>query len=215
MGLIHTPRTIASIAKGYWKFSKNSEKSTAGKVIGLGVDNPHIYSARAGVFDVDYLGHMNNTAYLTHAELARWELTAENGLMKDMIRANAAFIVTANSIRYRRQIKAFRKFQIETSVTSLTDRDIWLTHNFREAKDNDRIRAQILVKAAIVRNRKVIDPREFFLDHCGIPKAAVDELGKQDPESLVQQEIRHYMELEKAQRSLASLDDEIVQTKNP
>ena len=43
---------------------------------GGGYSNPHIYESKCGIFDIDIFGHMNNAAYLNHAEYARWELTA-------------------------------------------------------------------------------------------------------------------------------------------
>ena len=82
MGLIHTPRTIYSILNGVYKrqiylrqqpISPKSTTTTAVVsgtpkntiTIGLGSTNPHIYQARLGLFDIDYLGHMNNgTLYL-------------------------------------------------------------------------------------------------------------------------------------------------------
>jgi hypothetical protein len=54
MGVVHTPRTLISIAKGLWKSRQDPNARNA--AIGI----PHIYTARLGVFDVDYLGHMNN-----------------------------------------------------------------------------------------------------------------------------------------------------------
>lgn len=74
MGLIHTPRTIYSILNGVYKRQmflrqqpppppttaavKGTPKNTM--IISLGSNNPHIYQARLGLFDIDYLGHMNN-----------------------------------------------------------------------------------------------------------------------------------------------------------
>lgn len=71
MGLVHTPRVIFTIAKGLLtgkgKLSRNIPTNS---VLGVG-DNFHSYQARAGVFDVDYLGHMNNASFLAHCEMAR------------------------------------------------------------------------------------------------------------------------------------------------
>ena len=72
MGLIHTPRTIYSILNGVYKRQmflrqqpppptvavNRTPKNTI--TISLGSNNPHIYQARLGLFDIDYLGHMNN-----------------------------------------------------------------------------------------------------------------------------------------------------------
>lgn len=71
MGLIHTPRTIYSIANGltkrYWFYrSSPGAKATSNTLlrdpttVAIGENNHHIYQARLGLLDVDYLGHMNN-----------------------------------------------------------------------------------------------------------------------------------------------------------
>ena len=76
MGLIHTPRTIYSILNGVYKrqmflrqepttLSAAAATAVSGTpkntmTIALGPTNPHIYQARLGLFDIDYLGHMNN-----------------------------------------------------------------------------------------------------------------------------------------------------------
>ena len=74
MGLIHTPRTIFSIAKGLskrqWFYSSNGKKKIPfdplmrdPKTVAIGLNNHHVYQARLGLFDVDYLGHMNNGTF--------------------------------------------------------------------------------------------------------------------------------------------------------
>ena len=66
MGLIHTPRTIVSICKGLLK--RRREPLDTGAA-GIGEGNRHVYQAKLGLFDVDYLGHMNNG---TQHRLYRW-----------------------------------------------------------------------------------------------------------------------------------------------
>jgi acyl-CoA thioesterase FadM len=120
MGLIHIPRVAYSIGKGFYK-------QTPGSLVGLGPDNPHIYESRAGLFDVDSYGHMNNAAYLTHAEFARWEMSATNGLLKNMYNAETNFLVASTAVRYRRELRpVFRKFHVETYVGALDERNIWM-----------------------------------------------------------------------------------------
>jgi hypothetical protein len=75
MGLIHTPRTIYSIASGlskrFWLYrSSDGTKAPSNMLmrdpttVAIGENNHHIYRARLGLLDVDYLGHMNNGMFL-------------------------------------------------------------------------------------------------------------------------------------------------------
>lgn len=176
MGLVHTPRVIVSLAKGLYKRRNNPNAS----LVGVGPTNPHRYIARAGLFDVDYLGHLNNAAYLNHAELARWEMTAYNGLLNVMMRNNIAFLVAGTSIRYRREIRPlFREFSIDTSVAGIdADKNIWVIHDFRyPIEGNNRIRAQMVVRAVVKQGRgEVLDPVVFLKDIAGIDGDVVDAI---------------------------------------
>jgi acyl-CoA thioesterase FadM len=120
--IIHSPRVIASIVKGLWK------RSPENKYIGFLPGNPpHVYTARAGLFDVDYLGHMNNASSLTHAEYARWEMTATNGALQTMYNTNTHFMVASTAIRFRRQVRPiFRTFQVQTTLGGIDERNFWM-----------------------------------------------------------------------------------------
>lgn len=119
--IIHSPRVIVSIAKGLRSRSPDS------KFVGFLPGNPHIYTARAGLFDVDYLGHMNNASSLTHAEYARWEMTAANGALEAMYKTNTHFMVASSAIRFRRQVRPiFRKFEVQSVLGGIDNRHFWM-----------------------------------------------------------------------------------------
>ena len=144
MGIIHTPRVIWSLLNGLRKHraignSINGTISASGiasspgttpeKVSGLGlhVNDPHIYHAHVGIFDVDYQGHKTNSSYFAHSEYARWEMTAYNGLLQSMYETNTHYMVASTYCRYRAEIRPiFRKFQIETYVAGLDDKHLWM-----------------------------------------------------------------------------------------
>jgi acyl-CoA thioesterase FadM len=208
MGLVHTPRVIASIAKGLWK-----KRSTTTAADGLS-HHPHQYYARAGLFDVDYLGHLNNAAYLNHAELARWEMTAGTGLLQAMVKNKVVFLVAGCAIRYRAEIRPiWRQFQVDTSVVGLDPQSMWITHNFRYPGDNQRVRAQMVIRGVAVQAKTVLDPREFFQNAVGADQATMDKLTtfplKNESESNVIEELlAHYVALEDSFRKVAAVDDE-------
>ena len=144
MGIIHIPRVMAAIARGQYRRRRLSQKlqlhddnsnnanTTAARNqdfvgSGFGLSNPHVYAGRCGIFDVDIFGHMNNASYLSHAEYARWDCTAYNGLMETMLSTRTMFIVASSSIKYRREIKPiFKKFDIHTYIAGLDPRNIWM-----------------------------------------------------------------------------------------
>ena len=147
MGIIHIPRVIAAIARGQYRRRRlvqklqlqdnNNESNTTANQrhvynqdfvgSGFGLSNPHVYNGRCGILDIDIFGHMNNASYLSHAEYARWDCTAYNGLMETMLSTRTMFIVASSSIKYRREIKPlFKQFVLHTYIAGLDPRNIWM-----------------------------------------------------------------------------------------
>ena len=162
MGLIHMPRVVASIAKGLFR----GRHKGAGSFVGPA----HKYTGHVGMFDIDYLGHMNNASYLNHAEYARWEWAAETGMLKTFLEKKTEFIVTSATVRYRREMKPlFRKFEVQTSLCGVNDRTFSIYQTFRYPGTGGvtKIRAQVLISAVIRRGRDIINPKQFLIEEGG------------------------------------------------
>lgn len=179
------------------------------KNLGLGRENSHIYRARVGLFDLDYAMHMNNAAFLSHAEYARWQMGAETGMMQSMVSHNIYLIATANYVRYRREVRPlFRSFQIESWVSAMDERNLWFIHNLR-LDDTDRLRAQIFMQACFVQNGKVVSPRVFFHDVCGVADELIDRVTWPDGQDVLHPDLLNaYRDLDDNMRRMAALDDE-------
>lgn len=217
VGLIHTPRTLFHIAKGLYKRRSDGAAAALG---GIGQDNPYVSEGYAGVFDTDYLLHMNNAAYLSHAEYARWELCAYNGLLNSMYRDNVNFVVGGTAIRFRREIAPiFRKFQVHSFLAQLDERHLWIYHAFRyprSGKDPGRIRAHALCQGIAIQGGTVLDPRVYLKDMVGVDADIVDSISVTMNESTVPQHdifvemMDKYLEMETVFKAASSLDDETL-----
>jgi acyl-CoA thioesterase FadM len=215
MGLIHTPRTIAALLKGYARTRTLPKDQLQSKSVGIGPDNPYIYKARAGLFDVDYLGHMNNAAFLTHAELARWELTAVNGLLPVMMRDKVNFFVTAAAVRYRQQIRpVFKKFHVDTYMAGIDDKSFWFMQTFRYPDADQRARGHVVIKGSPVKDGKVIDARDFLKHNLGVDEDVVDSISLPDiGDKSMEAFMDHFTAMEESLRKIASLDDKKLGSK--
>mmetsp|Transcript_26707 Transcript_26707/g.39500 ORF Transcript_26707/g.39500 Transcript_26707/m.39500 type:complete len:230 (+) Transcript_26707:1529-2218(+) len=171
MAILHTPRTLASIARGLIKKGRGLIPSPS--------ENFHVYKCRPNPFwDIDYIGHMNNAAYLQHCEFARWEWTAESGALEAMYKDGMHFIVNGSAIRYRREISLRDKFEIHSSFKDIDDRHMYASQTFRSSNNGEgegRILAQFLMQAVAVKNRKVIHPRNV-LEAIGLPEDVIESL---------------------------------------
>lgn len=66
--------------------------------------------------DLDTSLHMNNGRYLTLMDLGRFDIIARSGLLKSLIRHRWTPIASAISIVYRRELRLFQKFRLETRL---------------------------------------------------------------------------------------------------
>lgn len=185
-------------------------------LLGLGPHQPpHEYKARVALTDIDMFGHMNNAAYLSHAEFARWEMMAANGCLKISFQRGVTFLLVGSTIRFRKEIRPlFSPFQVDTNVVGIDERSIWIMHKFR-GNGSDRIAAQLLVEAVLVEGRTVIDPAVFFtqvgLDGDVMEKLKIDRsFSDVDGTELNQDQVilQRYDELQGEMRKAAAIDDE-------
>jgi len=229
MGIIHIPRTIAASIRGAVKRHLSPLSDHEISLVGTS-EVPHIYTSRAGIFDVDLMGHMNNASYLQHAELARWEWSAFGKSLLPAFRTKSFFIVTASMIRYRREIVPLKKFDIETRLVGLDDRNLWVYQTFHHHVDRDKERdteniggqtrgkilAQILTQAVIARAGKgEVNPRAWLEDNSMYSKNVLDgitiEKCREDSmESMFDEKAKRFLHLEDIlKRSAASYDEKI------
>lgn len=217
MGIVHVPRTVGAVVKGLAKRQLSPLSSAEKSVVGVGLNNPpHVYTSRAGLFDVDLMLHMNNASYLTHAELARWEWSAFNGTLGASVQTKSAFIVAASMIRFRREIKPLNKFDIETRLVGIDDRNLWVYQTFHhdEAGERGKVLAQVYTQAVMTKlGRGVINPRTWLKENIPEAKDALEDLAVAHGEvgSIFDEKAERFTNLEQVlRRSAAVRDDEVA-----
>jgi acyl-CoA thioesterase FadM len=165
-----------------------------------------------------YRASMSSAAYLSHAELARWELTAYNGMLQAMYQNNVNFLVVGSTIRYRKEIRPlWCQFQIDTTVCGIDSRNMWISHNFRlPAKDTatqmaSRVMAQMIVQGVAVQGRNVIDPGIFLKEKVGLDAEVIDRVtlsnGAATP-TILDEMLQRCVALEETMKAAAAQDDE-------
>lgn len=214
MAILHTPRTLVSIARGFWRKRLAATTAAAGKddvtsrfrgyvPAPDGSSNPFVYQSKPNVlWDLDYLGHMNNASYLTHAEYARWEWTAHTGVLEHMLESKTNFIVTHTAVRFRKEITG--PFEIHTATQAIDDRHFWLDQTFR-APRGGRILAQVLCQAVAIQRGAIVPP-STVLERVEVPKELIDAMTVTSKTEVV----RDFDELDRALRRSASEDDQRI-----
>ena len=107
---------------------------------------PCTTSFRVWPTDLDVLLHVNNGVYLSLMDLGRTDLMLRAGMLAP-IRARGWYpVVVAQTIQYRRSLKLFDPFAIETRVLTWDEKAILLGQEFRRPSGE-------AVATALVRGR--------------------------------------------------------------
>ena len=90
----------------------------------------HVHRARVGLRDLDLMVHMNNSRYLREADFARHGLLVESGIWEKAWKGKTPLVTGAQTIRYRRELSPFQKYEVHTKVVGWDERAIFLEQLF-------------------------------------------------------------------------------------
>lgn len=124
--------------------------------------------------DLDLSAHMNNGRYWTLMDLGRFDLMLRSGLWKAVRRHRWMPVVTAAKIRFRREMRLFRPFRLETRIVAWAE--TWLVMEHRivsKARDGSEVVAAIsLVRAGLYdRAAKAFVPVDRMMAEVGVVAA--------------------------------------------
>ncbi len=125
--------------------------------------------------DLDTSLHMNNGRYWTLMDLGRTDLTIRSGLWRPILKHRWVPVVAAGQIRFRRELKPFRVFTLETRILTWTENHVVMEHRLvSEAKDGSPIlNAIALVRAGLYdRKERQFVPMERLLSEIGLQAQA-------------------------------------------
>jgi acyl-CoA thioesterase FadM len=80
--------------------------------------------------DLDISLHMNNGRYLTLMDIGRLDYLVRTGLWAAVRRNNWTPIASAIAIRYRRELRPFARFRIETRLVSWAEASVVMEQTF-------------------------------------------------------------------------------------
>ena len=80
--------------------------------------------------DIDAVGHMNNAKYLGLMDLGRVDLMLRSRLFFQTRQRGWYAVVSAQTIRYRRSLKPFKRFVLHTTVLGTDERAVYFEQSF-------------------------------------------------------------------------------------
>ncbi|MDR6871454.1 acyl-CoA thioesterase FadM [Bosea sp. BE125] len=112
---------------------------------------PSLLGFRVWPLDLDTSLHMNNGRYWTLMDLGRTDLMLRTGLWRAVLRHRWVPVVNAGTIRFRRELRLFRPFRLETAILCWSESWLVMQHRvLSRARDGSEIVAAVaLVRAAL------------------------------------------------------------------
>lgn len=126
---------------------------------GLQPFKTHVFKTRAGIFDIDVNMHLNNASLVLATEFARWNFIAGTDLGKAAVKNRWAFMVGAQAVRYRHEVRAFHAFEVKTDLVAADSSWLWLRH---VVYSSDRQCAHVLVRVIIKNGRDTVPPTKIL-----------------------------------------------------
>ena len=118
-------------------------------------DEASVLPFRVWFHDLDTSLHMNNGRYWTLMDLGRTDLVLRSGLWRAILRHRWVPVVNAGTIRFRREMRLFRPFRLETRILCWSE--TWLVMQHRilmQGRDGAQIVAAVALVRAAIYDRK-------------------------------------------------------------
>jgi acyl-CoA thioesterase FadM len=125
--------------------------------------------------DLDLSLHMNNGRYLAVMDLGRLDLLLRSGLAGAVWRNAWTPVANAVLIRFRRELRAFERYRLETRILGWQDEAVLMEQTFvfaRGAREG-QVAARALVKGALYdRKARRYVPVRDMMDAIGVTAAS-------------------------------------------
>lgn len=126
----------------------------------VGLNDVSVLPMSVHLTDLDIYTEMNNARYLNIMEMGRWDLSVRAGLLKVIRKNNWGFTVAGCSIRYRKRLTAFQKFELHSKVAAIDERWFFMEQNIMRngvQHTGALFRTAVTSKEGLVPTKKVFE----------------------------------------------------------
>ncbi len=114
--------------------------------------------------DIDIFGHMNNGVYLTLMDVARFDLLKRTGAWGMCARAKVHPVVVGETVTFRKELKPWKTFEIETGVLGWNAIAFFIRQRFVV---DGQIHAEAVVRLRFLKSPKGIPTPDEVLEIMG------------------------------------------------
>jgi len=116
-------------------------------------------SFRVGFRHIDLNLHINNAKYLMFLEKARWDHSIQTNTFNPLLKHKLNFIVAGVEVGYIREIRLFKKFDVETTYVGWDEKYFYLE---QKCVADGKLCNYSLVKAVFTQRGKVVSPNKVM-----------------------------------------------------
>jgi YbgC/YbaW family acyl-CoA thioester hydrolase len=127
--------------------------------------DPSVTRMRVGPLDLDSYLHVNNGTYLQMMDVARNNQIADLGMFPVARRKGWAPVVAASTMKYRRSLQPFDRFEITTRILGWDERVFYLEQVFM--RDGELCARGLVASRFLDRKGSRISPFEVVRDATG------------------------------------------------
>lgn len=115
--------------------------------------------------DLDVLRHMNNGRYFSIMDLGRVDLLIRSGMLRLIRQAGYWPVIAAETIRFRRSLKLFERFDVETRVIGWDEKAFLMQQRFLRRNKRSGVvdvLAEGVVRARFVSKQGTVPAADFL-----------------------------------------------------
>lgn len=115
--------------------------------------------------DCDTNLHMNNGIYLSIGDLGRTDLMLRSNLWRIVLKNKWMPVLSGSMIRYRRELRPFQPFELQSRIVFWNDRNFVMEHRFVTTRNgHPDVAAMALVRGGLYdrKAKRFVPPADIF-----------------------------------------------------
>ena len=128
----------------------------------------HSYPILINESHLDFLGHVNNVAYLQIFEQARWQMITERGYgLEKMNQLKQGPVILRIDIQFKKEVRLRSKMLVESETVSYEGKIGKIIQRMKSEAGDIHCEAEIMIGLFDLRERKLVEPSAEWRGACG------------------------------------------------
>jgi len=108
--------------------------------------------------DLDLNLHANNGRILTISDVGRLDMALRAGLIFKCLKRGWRPVVASSTVRYRRSLKPFRRYELESRILTWDEKWVYFEHRFTSGGE---VAVSLIVRGGFVGSKGMVAPAKL------------------------------------------------------